>query len=175
MFLLVHCDIITLDDESQYITITQPFPQKYWLLFCELWLLFLVMWRQSMNFVRVTREAALFGFSTTITMLPTPAAQPEWGRRGHGPPPKQTCQEFSLALHINFNWSIPTGRRYLTSYPVVIGQKLSCDIEMIFVRNSWRLNSDDISDWPLPNKILGFATAKLLWHLLNYLCPSTWK
>jgi len=30
-----------------------------------------------MNFVRVTREAALFGFSTTITMLPTPAAQPE--------------------------------------------------------------------------------------------------
>jgi len=43
MFLLVHCDIITLDDESQYITITQPFPQKYWLLFCELWLLFLVM------------------------------------------------------------------------------------------------------------------------------------
>jgi len=47
--------------------------------------------------------------------------------------------------------------RCLTSYPVIIDQKLSRDIKMIFVQNSYRLNSDDVSDWPLPNKIIGCA------------------
>jgi len=50
-----------------------------------------------------------------------------------------------------------TGRRYLTSYPVVIGQRLTSDIKMIFVQNS--LKSDDVSDWPLLNKIPGCAPA----------------
>jgi len=31
---------------------------------------------------------------------------------------------------------MPTGRRYLTSYPVVTDQKLISDIKMIFVQNS---------------------------------------
>jgi len=32
--------------------------------------------------------------------------------------------------------SMPTGRRYLTSFPVVIDQKLTSGIKMIFVQNS---------------------------------------
>jgi len=52
---------------------------------------------------------------------------------------------------------MPTGRRYLTSYPVVIDQKLTSDIKMIFVQNSSSLISD-VSDWPFPNKIPGCAT-----------------
>jgi len=31
---------------------------------------------------------------------------------------------------------MPTGRRYLTSYPVVIDQKFSCDIEKVLVQNT---------------------------------------
>jgi len=53
---------------------------------------------------------------------------------------------------------MPTGGRYLTSYPAVIDQKSSCDIEMIFVQNCLWLNSDDVNAWPLPNKIPGSAT-----------------
>ena len=53
-----------------------------------------------------------------------------------------------------------SGRRHLTPLTVVIDQKLSCDIEVIFVQNSKRLKSDDVSEWPLPNKIPGSATAK---------------
>ena len=34
------------------------------------------------------------------------------------------------------NLSMPTGKIYLTSYPLVIDQKLSCNIKMIFVQNS---------------------------------------
>jgi len=32
-------------------------------------------------------------------------------------------------------------------------------IKMIFVQNSWSLKSDNVSDWPLPNKISACATA----------------
>jgi len=56
---------------------------------------------------------------------------------------------------------MPTGRRYLTSYPFVIDQKLTSDIKMIFVQNSSSLKSDDVSDWPLPNKIPGCAHCSL--------------
>jgi len=41
--------------------------------------------------------------------------------------------------------TMPTGRRYLTSYPVVIDQT-------IFVQKSWSLKSDDVSDWPPPEQ-----------------------
>jgi len=30
------------------------------------------------------------------------------------PPPKQTCSDFSLVLNVNFNCSMPSGRRYFT-------------------------------------------------------------
>jgi len=56
---------------------------------------------------------------------------------------------------------MPTGRRYLTSYPFVIDQKLTSDIKMIFVQNSSSLKSYDVSDWPLPNKIPGCAHCSL--------------
>jgi len=52
------------------------------------------------------------------------------------------------------------GGRHLTSLTVVIDQKLSCDIEVIFVQNSKRLKSDDVSEWPLPNKTPSSATAE---------------
>ena len=73
------------------------------------------------------------------------------------PPPKQTRSDFLLVLYMNSNCSMPTGRRYMALYPVVIDQKLSYDMKMIFVQNG--LDSDDVSDWPLPNKILCCATA----------------
>jgi len=50
---------------------------------------------------------------------------------------------------------VPTGRRSLTAYPVVIDQKFTSDIKMIFVQNRQSLKSEDGSDWPLPNKIPG--------------------
>ena len=50
---------------------------------------------------------------------------------------------------------MPTGRRYLKSYPVVIDQELNSDIKIIFVQNSQNLKSDDVNDWHLPNKIPG--------------------
>jgi len=52
------------------------------------------------------------------------------------PPAKQTGSDFSLVLHIDFNCSMLIGGRYFTSYRVVIDQKSSCDIKMIFLPNS---------------------------------------
>jgi len=48
------------------------------------------------------------------------------------PTDKKCCTPL---LYINFNCTLPIGKRYLISYPVVIDQELSCDIEMIFVQN----------------------------------------
>ena len=49
---------------------------------------------------------------------------------------------------------MPSGRRYFTSYPVVIDQKLSCDIKIIFVQNS--------KDWTLTNSVTGPYRTKFL-------------
>ena len=48
----------------------------------------------------------------------------------------------------------PTGRRYFTSYPVVIDQKESCDIKMIFVQNS--------ENWTLTTSVTGPSRTKFL-------------
>jgi len=49
---------------------------------------------------------------------------------------------------------MPTSMRCLRSYPVVIDQKLTSDIKMIFVQKSQSLKSDDAVSSPSRTKFL---------------------